>query len=250
MQSAAKHLACVSNPVDTTVSITTPREMLRCALHDRHLSLFRNKPNKYSASTTYYYDWNISKRNGSTGATTTYSDSGSTVYLTTPGVGDWLDVLLRVNLSCGNFLPASSSCTGSKTGSTASSRGPCPARPRRPSPPTPTPPMSGCCCRPLPAPTRATTATVGAVAKLNPRRCGRMRYAEPAGGPLLPRPSGSESPNPISYLNGTAVPLSFTMLLPLRSRTMVAFSVILASPLTSLEVMVTASLTCPSWRWL
>ena len=109
MQSAAKHLACVSNPVDTTVSITTPREMLRCALHDRHLSLFRNKPNKYSASTTYYYDWNISKRNGSTGATTTYSDSGSTVYLTTLGVGDWLDVLLRVSLSCGNFLPASSS---------------------------------------------------------------------------------------------------------------------------------------------
>ena len=31
------------------------------------------------------------------------------MYLTTPGVGDWLDVLLRVNLSCGNFLPASSS---------------------------------------------------------------------------------------------------------------------------------------------
>ena len=47
MQSVAKHLACISNSVDTTVPIITPREMLRCALHDRYLSLFRNKSNDY-----------------------------------------------------------------------------------------------------------------------------------------------------------------------------------------------------------
>ena len=64
---------------------------------------------KYRAGTTYSYDWNISKRNGSTGATSTYSESGQTVYVTTPGVGDWLDVILRVTSSCGNFFPTSSS---------------------------------------------------------------------------------------------------------------------------------------------
>ena len=34
MQSAAKHLAWTSNLIVTTVLITCPREMLRCALHD------------------------------------------------------------------------------------------------------------------------------------------------------------------------------------------------------------------------
>ena len=53
-----------------------------------------------------------------------------------------------------------------------------------------------------------------------------------------------------TYLNGTAVPLSLSMLLPLRSRTMLARKVTLASPLKSFEAMVTTSLTCPSWRWV
>ena len=43
MQSAAKHLAGSTNPIGATVLSTTTREMLRCALHDRSLFLFRNR---------------------------------------------------------------------------------------------------------------------------------------------------------------------------------------------------------------
>ena len=43
MQSTAKHLAGSTNPIGATVLSTTPREMLRGALHDRPLFLFRNK---------------------------------------------------------------------------------------------------------------------------------------------------------------------------------------------------------------
>ena len=65
--------------------------------------------NQYNASTAYAYDWTISKRNGRTGATATYSETAQTVFVTTPGVGDWLDVQVRVTSSCGNFFPASQS---------------------------------------------------------------------------------------------------------------------------------------------
>ena len=44
MQSAAKHLAGDGNLIVATVLGSDAREMLRCALHDWHLSLFRNKP--------------------------------------------------------------------------------------------------------------------------------------------------------------------------------------------------------------
>ena len=44
MQSAVKHLAGDGKPIVATVLGSAAREMLRGALHDRHLSLFRNKP--------------------------------------------------------------------------------------------------------------------------------------------------------------------------------------------------------------
>ena len=43
MQSAAKHLAWGTHSLGATVLITTTSEMLRCTLHDRPLSLFRNR---------------------------------------------------------------------------------------------------------------------------------------------------------------------------------------------------------------
>ena len=43
MQRAAQHLAGSTNPIGATVLNTTTREILRCALHDRPLFLFRNK---------------------------------------------------------------------------------------------------------------------------------------------------------------------------------------------------------------
>ena len=47
MQRAAEHLVGDSNPIVATVLGSAAREMLRCALHDRYLSLFRNKPITY-----------------------------------------------------------------------------------------------------------------------------------------------------------------------------------------------------------
>ena len=167
-----------------------------CAYTDIALQVGIND-NKYNAGTTYYYDWNINKRNGSTGATTTYTDSESTVYVTTPGVGDWLDVILRVSSSCGNFLPASSSwqsvyrfqngeyCLQSR------------ALPGKDTP--------AVAAYPNPADEWLLLPTVaGTYTRYNshgkavrqptppPRRGGRIRYAELAGGPLLPHPPGSE----------------------------------------------------------
>lgn len=65
--------------------------------------------NQFRASTTYAYNWTISKRNGRTGATTTTTDAAQTIFVTTPGAGDWLDVQVRVTSSCGDFSPASQS---------------------------------------------------------------------------------------------------------------------------------------------
>jgi len=65
--------------------------------------------NQFSASTAYGYTWTISKRNGQTGALTTTTEYAQTVTATTPAVGDWLDVGLRVTSSCGDFFPTSNS---------------------------------------------------------------------------------------------------------------------------------------------
>lgn len=64
---------------------------------------------RFSASTTYTYDWTITQRNGRTGATSSYSQSAQTIFVTSPGVGDWLDVRVRVRSSCGDFYPSDQS---------------------------------------------------------------------------------------------------------------------------------------------
>ncbi len=64
---------------------------------------------RYIPNTTYTYDWTVTQRNGQTGATATYSASGQTIQVTSPGTGDWLDVGLRVSTSCGDFFPTSQS---------------------------------------------------------------------------------------------------------------------------------------------